>query len=88
MKVCLKGTRLKVDITIGHDGGVQAIAFVKEELKQLPLLKCLIRLLKHYLKRKGLNEVYTGGLSSFSLTMMFVGFVKLLDCGEISLPGK
>lgn len=36
-----------------------------------------VLLLKSYLHHRGLNDVYTGGLGSFSLTLMLVFYLEV-----------
>ncbi|GAQ80715.1 Nucleotidyl transferase domain containing protein [Klebsormidium nitens] len=56
--------------------GASARQFVIERLQRLPALAPLVLLLKSYLHHRGLNDVYTGGLGSFSLTLMLVFYLE------------
>ena len=45
-------------------------------LGDFPLLKQLVMLLKYILNHRGLNEVWTGGLGSYALTLLVVNFFQ------------
>jgi non-canonical poly(A) RNA polymerase PAPD5/7 len=72
---------LKVDISMETKAlhmnfGYQATLLTKNWLDLLPGLSPLLILLKHRLSREGLNRVYSGGLSSYSLFVMIASFLK------------
>ena len=51
----------------------------------------LVLVLKQLLAERGLGTVYTGGLSSFSLTVMVVSFLQVclhLTCTSTSFAGS
>uniref|UniRef100_A0A7I4CRB1 DCD domain-containing protein n=1 Tax=Physcomitrium patens TaxID=3218 RepID=A0A7I4CRB1_PHYPA len=56
--------------------GAAAREYVIKRLQQQPALAPLVLLLKSYLQSKGLKDVYTGGLGSFSLTIMLVFYLE------------
>ncbi|KAG0616583.1 hypothetical protein M758_5G126500 [Ceratodon purpureus] len=56
--------------------GAAAREYVIKRLHQQPALAPLVLLLKSYLQSKGLKDVYTGGLGSFSLTIMLVFYLE------------
>ncbi|CAK9859660.1 unnamed protein product [Sphagnum jensenii] len=68
--------------TKSHNGAA-AREYVIERLRQFPALAPLVLLLKSYLHQRGLNDVYTGGLGSFSLTLMLVFYLERapVSCG-------
>ncbi|KAH9550323.1 hypothetical protein CY35_10G065600 [Sphagnum magellanicum] len=68
--------------TKSHNGAA-AREYVIERLRQFPALAPLVLLLKSYLHHRGLNDVYTGGLGSFSLTLMLVFYLERapVSCG-------
>ncbi|XP_057867690.2 uncharacterized protein LOC131074957 isoform X1 [Cryptomeria japonica] len=88
---------IAIDITIGGrngltdkniHSGVHAREFVLHKLHQFPSLVPLVLLLKSYLHHKGLNTVYFGGLSSYSLTLMLVFYLEQMFPAfpDMSLP--
>lgn len=46
-------------------------------MEEYPYLKYLVYVLKQYLLQLNLNEVWTGGISSYSLTLMLVCFFQV-----------
>lgn len=58
----------------------EAAAFVKQCCRAFPPLAKLIFVLKQYLSLHGLNEVFHGGISSYSLTLMIVS-PEASNCG-------
>lgn len=64
------GRRLSADISIGAANGVAGVALVQRAVALLPSLRPLCLVVKALLKERGLNEVFTGGLSSYMLVNM------------------
>lgn len=52
-----------------------------------PYLKYLVYVLKQYLLQLNLNEVWTGGISSYSLILMLVCFFQV-SSSKWSLEGS
>lgn len=65
--------------------GISTTAFVAALVEQLPPLGPLILVLKNLLQVRGLNNPYTGGLSSYALTLMAL-FVVLQQNGPVAPP--
>jgi hypothetical protein len=59
--------------------GCAAARLVKSYVDALPQLRPLAIILKHFLKGQGLNDTYTGGLSSYCLVMMLVSFLQTVE---------
>ena len=49
----------------------------KEYLNEYPCLKHLAMVLKQFLLQRDLNEVWTGGIGSYSLILMIVSFLQV-----------
>uniref|UniRef100_A0AAR2LXE0 Terminal nucleotidyltransferase 4A n=1 Tax=Pygocentrus nattereri TaxID=42514 RepID=A0AAR2LXE0_PYGNA len=76
-------TEVKVDISFNVESGVKAACFIKENLKKYSVLPYLIFVLKQFLLQRDLNEVFTGGISSYCLILMAISFLQLhprIDC--------
>ncbi|XP_016386819.1 non-canonical poly(A) RNA polymerase PAPD7-like isoform X2 [Sinocyclocheilus rhinocerous] len=70
IKLTDRETDVKVDISFNVETGVKAARFIKDHLK-------------HFLLQRDLNEVFTGGISSYSLILMVISFLQLhprIDC--------
>ncbi|XP_063778840.1 terminal nucleotidyltransferase 4A [Pseudophryne corroboree] len=70
-------TDVKVDISFNVRTGVKAAQFIKDCIKEYSLLPYLILVLKQFLLQRDLNEVFTGGISSYSLILMAISFLQL-----------
>ncbi|XP_068179601.1 terminal nucleotidyltransferase 4A-like [Antennarius striatus] len=70
-------TEVKVDISFNVETAVKAAQLIKSYLKKYTVLPPLIFVLKQFLLQRDLNEVFTGGISSYSLILMAVSFLQL-----------
>jgi len=81
---------LSVDISINHITGVFAGQMILGLLKELPALRALVLIIKAFLGQRSMNEVYTGGLGSYSIVCLAVSFLQMhpkIRRGEIN-PSK
>lgn len=82
--------RVSVDISINHINGVYAGKMVLGFLKELPALRALVLIIKAFLVQRSMNEVFTGGLGSYSIVCLAVSFLQMhpkIRRGEID-PSK
>ncbi|XP_048418264.1 terminal nucleotidyltransferase 4A isoform X2 [Stegostoma tigrinum] len=77
IKLTDQETEVKVDISFNVETGVKAAQFIKDFVKDYPVLPYLILVLKQFLLQRDLNEVFTGGISSYSLILMAISFLQL-----------
>jgi len=77
IKLTDKLTKIKVDISFNMANGLKSVELVKLYRRQFPPLQKLICVLKQFLLQRDLNEVFTGGLSSYCLILMVVSFLQL-----------
>ncbi|CAL8337586.1 unnamed protein product [Gadus morhua 'NCC'] len=70
-------TEVKVDISFNVETAVRAAQLIKGYLKRYTVLPPLIFVLKQFLLQRDLNEVFTGGISSYSLILMAISFLQL-----------
>ena len=71
-----KWTEVKVDISFNMQSGLLSAKKIKGYLKQYPLLDKLVMTIKQFLYQRNLNEVYTGGIGSYSLILLIVSFLQ------------
>ena len=71
-----KWTEVKVDISFNMQSGLLSAEKIKAFLKQYPLLDKLVMIIKQFLYQRNLNEVYTGGIGSYSLILLIVSFLQ------------
>ncbi|KAG8437752.1 hypothetical protein GDO86_008454 [Hymenochirus boettgeri] len=70
-------TEVKVDISFNVQNGVKAAQLIRDFVKKYPVLPYLVLVLKQFLLQRDLNEVFTGGIGSYSLFLMAVSFLQL-----------
>ncbi|XP_033626501.1 terminal nucleotidyltransferase 4A-like [Asterias rubens] len=70
-------TKVKVDISFNMRTGTACAKLIEDFIKQFPRLPYLVFVLKQFLLQRDLNEVWTGGISSYSLILMAVSFLQM-----------
>ncbi|KAL9975956.1 hypothetical protein ACROYT_G013180 [Oculina patagonica] len=76
IKLTDQKTNVKVDISFNVPAGLSAAEFVKDQIELFPCLPPLVLVLKQFLLTRELNEVFTGGISSYSLILMAISFLQ------------
>lgn len=72
-----KTTSIKVDISFNTVGGVETIKILKKFIDTFPELPKLVLVLKLFLAQRNINQVYRGGISSYSLNLMVISFLQV-----------
>ncbi|UZJ54703.1 hypothetical protein CBS101457_004023 [Exobasidium rhododendri] len=83
--VCTYG-KYKVDISLNRMNGVDASHFVQDWLHRCPALRPLIMAAKLLLSQRGMSEVFSGGLGSYSVICLAISHVQMhprIQRGEI-----
>uniref|UniRef100_A0A182VWK7 polynucleotide adenylyltransferase n=1 Tax=Anopheles minimus TaxID=112268 RepID=A0A182VWK7_9DIPT len=76
VKLTDRQTQVKVDISFNMESGVQSAKLIKGFKHDYPVLEKLVLVLKQFLLQRDLNEVFTGGISSYSLILMCISFLQ------------
>jgi non-canonical poly(A) RNA polymerase PAPD5/7 len=79
-----------VDISINQENGIVVGRVVSGFLSEMPALRALILVVKAFLNQRSMNEVFTGGLGSYSIVCLAVSFLQMhpkIRRGEID-PGR
>ena len=76
LKIVEKETQIAMDISFNVLDGVKAIEPIKALIKKHPPLRPLVLIVKSYLRERGLNETYKGGIGSFLLLVLIVAFLQ------------
>jgi len=66
-----------VDISFNIKNGIEAAELIKEKLIDFPAVKPLAFVIKQFLLQRNLNEVFTGGLSSYSVVCLIISFLQM-----------
>lgn len=77
VKLTDKQTEIKVDISFNMSNGVKSAELIRSYIQMYPVLPKLVYVLKQFLLERDLNEVFTGGISSYSLILMCISFLQL-----------
>lgn len=77
VKIKDKSTGILVDISFNIDNGIEGINVVKDYISRYPEVKYLVFVMKYFLKQRGLNETYSGGIGSYLLFCMVVSAVQM-----------
>lgn len=75
-------TSVKVDISFNMNNGVKSARLITSFKEKYPVLPKLVLVLKQFLLQRDLNEVFTGGISSYSLILMTVSFLQQRPRGD------
>lgn len=73
-----KATDVRVDISFNMSNGVKSAEMIKHYMDVFPMLPKLVLVLKQFLAQRDMNEVFYGGISSYSLILMVVSFLQVL----------
>ena len=87
IKFVTSHANLTVDININHTNGVFAGKMILGFLKELPVLRALVLIIKAFLSQRSMNEVFSGGLGSYSIVCLAVSFLQIhpkIRRGEIN----
>lgn len=76
VKLTDKQTEIRVDISFNMCNGVKSAELIKSYMHEYPVLSKLVYVLKQFLLERDLNEVFTGGISSYSLILMCISFLQ------------
>lgn len=68
-------SNLFMDISFNKTNGVAAVYFIKKFMTKFPELKYLVLVIKAFLKTRGLNETFHGGLSSYLVTILVISYL-------------
>lgn len=66
-----------VDISINQENGVEAGRVVSGFLSEMPALRALVFVAKAFLSQRSMNEVFSGGLGSYSIVCLAVSFLQM-----------
>ena len=77
IKLIHAASAFTVDLTLNVDTGIHSTALVLDYLDGFDVLRPLTIVIKQFLKARGLNDLYTGGMPSYTLILIIVSFLQL-----------
>lgn len=69
-------TGITVDISFNQINGINTAFKIREFIQEFPRTKELVLIIKQFLVQRDLNEVFTGGISSYGLILLVVAFLR------------
>ena len=78
--------RFSVDVSINQTNGVAAGKMVNQFLNELPALRGLVLIVKSFLNQRSMNEVFSGGLGSYSIVCLAISFLQVGDFISAYMP--
>uniref|UniRef100_A0A915ACN7 polynucleotide adenylyltransferase n=1 Tax=Parascaris univalens TaxID=6257 RepID=A0A915ACN7_PARUN len=84
VKMVDKDTKIFLDISFNTVQGVRAAKYIEQMKSRYPVLEPLVLILKQFLMQRQLNQVFTGGLSSYGLILMLISFLQLHPSHDFS----
>lgn len=78
VKIISRRTKMNCDISIGVDNGVQNVPLIKSYINQFPALRPLVLVVKCFLHERNLNEVFTGGLGSYTILLLVASHLQMM----------
>ncbi|KLO19261.1 hypothetical protein SCHPADRAFT_899095 [Schizopora paradoxa] len=78
--------RISVDISVNQLNGIAAGKMINRFLEDFPALRAIVLVIKSFLNQRNMNEVFSGGLGSYSIVCLAVSFLQMhpkLRRGEI-----
>ncbi|KAL4528093.1 hypothetical protein Ndes2437B_g00206 [Nannochloris sp. 'desiccata'] len=70
------GPALPADISFGAVNGAAAVTFLRRQILAVPPLRPLSLAVKAFLRDRGLNEVFTGGIGSYAVVNMVLAHLQ------------
>ncbi|XP_045101252.1 poly(A) RNA polymerase protein 2-like [Portunus trituberculatus] len=77
VKFVHRQTGVEVDVSLGGEAAVRAAVLVADFKKQFKTLTPVALFVRYYLKQLNLGQVFTGGVSSYSVTLMATSLLQL-----------
>ena len=77
VKYCDLDSHISVDISFNSLSGIKAAQVIKMFKQQFPILPQLVSIIKQFLLERDLSQVFTGGLSSYAVTILVISFLQL-----------
>ena len=84
-------TKIHVDISLFKKNGVDAAEIINKIIAIYPEIRPLMLLIKYVIRQRNLNQIYTGGISSFIIFTLLYYYIadsrKIIE-SEISINGE
>eukprot|EP01001_Neometanema_parovale_P000349 NODE_1037_length_1929_cov_117.942414_g986_i0.p1 GENE.NODE_1037_length_1929_cov_117.942414_g986_i0~~NODE_1037_length_1929_cov_117.942414_g986_i0.p1 ORF type:complete len:574 (-),score=112.17 NODE_1037_length_1929_cov_117.942414_g986_i0:137-1858(-) len=86
VKFAHKLSKIECDISINSIGGRHNTQMVSNLLDCFPQSRPLILIIKTFLRQRKMNEVFSGGLSSYSISLMVIHMLQMFHANDKVKP--
>eukprot|EP00929_Paragymnodinium_shiwhaense_P014251 TRINITY_DN12213_c4_g1_i1.p1 TRINITY_DN12213_c4_g1~~TRINITY_DN12213_c4_g1_i1.p1 ORF type:complete len:473 (+),score=101.80 TRINITY_DN12213_c4_g1_i1:85-1503(+) len=76
LKVRAQASGLRGDIVFNQPDGIETSKFIKDRMREYPMMKPLLVFLKYFLLQRGLHETYGGGMGSYLCCNVVLHFLQ------------
>ncbi|PJF17571.1 Poly(A) RNA polymerase cid14 [Paramicrosporidium saccamoebae] len=70
-------TDFEIDVSFNVTSGLEAATFMQKQMKAQSAIRPFTLVMKHFLHMRELNEVFHGGLGSFSIMCLVISFLQM-----------
>ena len=74
--ILMKYTTDNKIVNMNNNKEISSVLYIKEQMKEYPEIKPVLKLLKRYFYTKKMNSSFEGGLSSYNLFLLILSFAK------------
>lgn len=78
-------TDFELDVSFNVTSGLEAAAFMRQQMALQPAVRPLTLVLKHFLDMRSLNEVFSGGLGSYAVMCLVISFLQMHPLAQSGL---
>jgi len=78
VKIVSQDGKIQCDISFGKTDGPRNVPIILNYIKDYPALRPLLLVIKHFLQQRSLNEVYYGGIGSYTVLLLVVSHLQML----------
>lgn len=77
VKIIARESNVQCDISFNRSNGPGNVPVIKNYIAMYPALRPLLMVLKCFLQQRSLNEVFSGGLGSYSVLLLVVSHLQM-----------
>jgi predicted nucleotidyltransferase len=85
VKIVARFSNVQCDISFNRTNGPENVPVIRKYLTDYPALRPLLMVLKCFLQQRSLNEVFSGGLGSYSVLLLVVSHLQMFS---YNFPGS
>lgn len=85
VKIVARNSNVQCDISFNRGNGPGNVPVIKQYIADYPALRPLLMVLKSFLQQRSLNEVFSGGLGSYSILLLVVSHLQM---SAYNFPGS